>query len=59
MLKIGIRSPEVIVLQKILGNLKIDGIFGKLTENRLNEVFGKNEIKLNEINKTFVHKIIE
>lgn len=51
----GTVSEEVGILQKALGQLKVDNIFGKLTEARLKAVTGKTSITLNEYN-TIVKK---
>jgi hypothetical protein len=47
----GTVAPEVGILQKALGLLKVDNIFGKLTEARLKEVTGKTSITINEYNQ--------
>jgi len=50
-LKMGTVSPEVGQLQTALGKLKVDDIFGVLTQARLKEVTGKTSITLEEYNK--------
>ena len=47
----GTVSPEVGQLQTALGQLKVDDIFGVLTEARLKSVTGKTSISLEEYNK--------
>lgn len=47
----GTVSPEVGQLQTALGKLKVDDIFGVLTEARLKAVTGKTSITLDEYNK--------
>jgi len=45
----GMRGLEVGLLQKELGGLVVDGIFGEKTEKRLVEVKGVKEITLNDL----------
>ena len=45
----GMRGLEVGLLQKKLGGLVVDGIFGEKTEKRLVEVKGVKEITLNDL----------
>lgn len=47
----GTVAPEVGQLQTALGKLKVDDIFGVLTQARLKEVTGKTSITLEEYNK--------
>lgn len=47
----GTVSPEVGELQSALGQLKVDDIFGVLTQARLKSVTGKTSISLEEYNK--------
>lgn len=47
----GTVSPEVGQLQTALGQLKVDDIFGVLTQARLLAVTGKTSISLEEYNK--------
>jgi hypothetical protein len=47
----GTVSPEVGQLQTALGQLKVDDIFGVLTQARLLAVTGKKSISLEEYNK--------
>lgn len=49
-LKMGTVSPEVGQLQSSLGKLKVDDIFGVLTQARLKSVTGKTSITLEEYN---------
>lgn len=56
-LKLGSRGPEVMILQKFLGELVADGIFGKLTLARMKEVLNKSEVSLSEININYLIKI--
>lgn len=46
----GTVAPEVGELQKALGQLKVDDIFGVLTQARLKSVTGKTSISLEEYN---------
>jgi hypothetical protein len=48
-LKLGSKGLEVGLLQKALGSLQVDGIFGAKTEARLKDVKGVSEITLNEL----------
>ena len=48
-LKLGSKGLEVGLLQKALGDLKVDGVFGAKTEARLNDVKGVSEITLNDL----------
>jgi hypothetical protein len=50
-LKVGMISPEVKVIQKALGKLDVDGVFGKGTASRLFDVLRLSEISINEYNK--------
>lgn len=47
----GTVAPEVGELQKSLGQLKVDDIFGVLTQARLKAVTGKTSISLEEYSK--------
>jgi|LakMenEpi03Aug12_release.lakeMendotaPanAssembly.Ray.scaffolds.fasta_scaffold261361_2 hypothetical protein len=47
----GATGLEVMLLQKQLGNLDVDGIFGDKTEARLKKVKGLSLITLNQLNK--------
>jgi hypothetical protein len=51
LLKQGSKGDEVKELQKLLGGLTIDGIFGNATKNRLFTIKGVSEITLNNYNK--------
>lgn len=50
-LSLGSTGLEVMLLQKELGNLAVDGIFGVKTQARLKEVKGISLITLNQLNK--------
>jgi hypothetical protein len=53
----GSTGEEVKSLQKALGGgLKVDGVFGALTENRLKSVTGKISISLREYNALIISK---
>jgi|LauGreSuBDMM15SN_2_FD.fasta_scaffold233967_2 hypothetical protein len=45
----GMRGLEVGLLQKKLGGLVVDGIFGQKTEDKLMQVKGVKEITLNDL----------
>lgn len=45
----GMRGLEVGLLQKKLGSLVVDGIFGQKTEDKLMQVKGVKEITLNNL----------
>lgn len=49
-LKLGVKSDEVKILQKALNRLDNDGDFGEATRKRLNDVFLLDEITLNKYN---------
>jgi hypothetical protein len=49
-LKKGSKGVEVEVLQKALKQLDVDGDFGALTETRLKNVTGLNQISINQYN---------
>jgi len=52
LLKIGDASPETTALQERIlrdgGELKVDGIFGPITQSQLKKVTDENEITLND-----------
>ena len=48
---LGSKGLEVGLLQKKLGNLVVDGVFGVKTQARLKEVKGVDQITLNELNQ--------
>lgn len=48
-LKLGSKGLEVGLLQKALGSLQVDGVFGTKTETRLKDVKGVSEITLNDL----------
>lgn len=50
-LKEGSSGEEVVLLQKLLGKLNADGIFGPATKSRLNDVFKLDSITLNLYDK--------
>jgi hypothetical protein len=50
-LSLGSTGLEVMLLQKELGNLAVDGIFGVKTQARLKELKGVSLITLNQLNK--------
>lgn len=50
-LSLGSTGLEVMELQKKLGNLVVDGIFGLKTQARLKDVTGLSLITLNQLNK--------
>jgi hypothetical protein len=45
----GMRGLEVGLLQKKLGGLVVDGVFGQKTEDKLMQVKGVKEITLNDL----------
>lgn len=49
-LKLGVKSDEVKVLQKALNRIDVDGDFGEATRKRLKDVFLLDEITLNKYN---------
>ena len=49
-LKLGLKSDEVKVLQTALKRITVDGDFGEATRRRLNDVFLLDEITLNQYN---------
>lgn len=49
LLKQGVRGQEVAELQRRLGSLSIDGIFGPKTEARLKSAKGVTQITLNQL----------
>jgi hypothetical protein len=53
----GSTGEEVKRLQKALGNLKIDGDFGVLTEKRLKATIGKTSVSIREYNLIIADKI--
>jgi len=52
----GSTGDEVKSLQKALGSLKVDGIFGVLTEKRLKSVTGKTSMSIREYNTFMASK---
>lgn len=55
-LKKGSKGIEVIILQKALKQLVVDGDFGNKTEARLKNVVGVKEISLNKYNDLIKNK---